>query len=269
MNWSEERYVRLYTRTTNDLLAFGPEGRHVWYELLRAADRAGVINTGGDLETMPELLRVTPEVWAVGWPRILKRGCARVTERDIVITNYIEANEAKQSDAQRQRESRARRVARGEPERSSESRNVTSEVTKRDSSVTSGHTRSRLVTPCRAVPDRAVPDHVGVGAKKRRRAPQVTMPTGWKPTPGAIAKASELGLDLEHEAEDFREWTASKGQVYADWDAAFLSHLRRAAKRRRAGPGNGAAPNGERFHAVRTMRDDTDPDEERKEFMRP
>lgn len=109
MDWSEERYVRVYTRDTADLLAFGWEGRLVWYELLRKADRCGVIEHGGDLDILPELLRVPPEIFRVGLERIVKRRSAQVTDRAIVIPNHVPANEAKQSDAHRQRESRARR----------------------------------------------------------------------------------------------------------------------------------------------------------------
>jgi hypothetical protein len=248
VNWSEERYVRLYTRTTNDLLAFGPEGRHVWYELLRAADRAGVIDTGGDLETMPELLRVTPEVWAAGWPRILKRGSARVTERAIVLVNYIEANEAKQSDAQRQRESRARRTERtAATEGTFSSRDVTSDVTPRDAGDTSGHTRSQSVTPCRAVPDRAVPCRAGESPAGKRRPsapPKVLMPDGWAPGASAIERARQLGLDLAAEEADFREWTGAQARRYADWDLAFLGHLRRRAADRPSRPAPRAAAGG-------------------------
>ena len=32
--------------------------------------------------------------------------------------------------------------------------------------------------------------------------------------------------------EEFKDWTAAKGQQYANWDRAFASHLRRQAKRK-------------------------------------
>ena len=38
MDWANERYVRLYTRTSADMIAVGWEGRLVWYELLRHVD---------------------------------------------------------------------------------------------------------------------------------------------------------------------------------------------------------------------------------------
>lgn len=149
MDWSNERYVRLYTRDSPDLMAIGWEGRLVLYELLRKVDRSGLIEA--DEETLPELLRVPREVFEAGWPRILKRKIVARGPSHFVTTNFVAAQEARQSDRQRQQESRLRRrdVAR------LESLSVTDrdgDVTKRDASVTDGHTVSQHVTPCLAVP---------------------------------------------------------------------------------------------------------------------
>lgn len=110
MDWSEERYVRVYTRDTADLLIFGWEGRLVWYELLRKVDRAGVLEYGGgDIEVVAELLRIPHEVFKVGIAKIAKREAVQITETAIVIPNFIEAQEASMSGNARQRESRLRR----------------------------------------------------------------------------------------------------------------------------------------------------------------
>jgi len=61
---------------------------------------------------------------------------------------------------------------------------------------------------------------------KKRAGP---MPDGWEPNTAAADRATTVGLRLDAEAADFREWTASKGSAYVDWDAAFMSHLRRRA----------------------------------------
>lgn len=124
MNWSDERYVRLYTRWTADRLAIGPEGRLVWYELLQAADRSGIVDNGGDLDVLAELLRVPREMFEVGWRRIVARGMVVVGPTSVVIPNYIDANETPRSDAQRQREARARRRDRTRSDADA-SRNVT------------------------------------------------------------------------------------------------------------------------------------------------
>ncbi len=57
------------------------------------------------------------------------------------------------------------------------------------------------------------------------------MPPDWKPAKAAQAKAVELGLDPDAEEADFRDWTAAKRMLYADWDAGFRSHLTGQARR--------------------------------------
>ncbi len=109
MNWSDERYVRVYTRDTSDLLSVGWEGRLVLYELLRKVDRAGVLDTGGDLDVVPELLRVPPEIVRMGLERLVKRGVVEVGERAILVPQFIEAQESCMSPTARQQESRLRR----------------------------------------------------------------------------------------------------------------------------------------------------------------
>jgi hypothetical protein len=65
---------------------------------------------------------------------------------------------------------------------------------------------------------------------KRKRA-KGPMPPDWKPSGLAWKRAAKANLDVADEEGEFREWTSAGGYTYADWDAAFLSHLRRQAKR--------------------------------------
>lgn len=53
------------------------------------------------------------------------------------------------------------------------------------------------------------------------------LPPSWSPDETGRARAAELGLDLEREAADFRDWTLAKNQLYTNWDAAFRAHLNR------------------------------------------
>jgi len=153
MDWSNERYVRVFTRDTADLMAVGWQGRLVWYELLRRADRSGVIDTGDDLDALPELLRVPPEVFVVGFPKLVRRRCVTICDGYVVVPNFVEAQEANQSGAQRKRDSRERR--RTQALRGDLSRSVTYTVTVCDGSVTRGHTQGHEVTPSLAVPSLA------------------------------------------------------------------------------------------------------------------
>lgn len=187
MDWSNERYVRLYVRDTHDLIACGWEGRFVLYELLRKVDRAGVLDHGGDIDVLPELLRIPADVFERGLAKLKRRKVVRLTATAIVIPNYLEAQEAPQSDAQRMRESRARRREYALHEDVPEVRQMVLGVTERNGSVASGHS-----VPSRAVPSRTdldlppTPSHPGPDA--RAHDPRV-------PDPGPAAGGGGGGVD--------------------------------------------------------------------------
>jgi len=192
VDWSEERYVRVYTRDTADLLAFGWQGRAVWWELLRKADRAGVIDTDCDAAVLAELLRMPLDVVEAGIERIEARRCITRTQRAITIQNFTAAQEAPKSDRLRAAESRERRRAEAMHGSHGASPGVTdchADVTNRDDSSRS----VRNVTPYRTVPDRAVPRTLEVadsesappvaiepGEPKPPRAPSLIPERAWK-----------------------------------------------------------------------------------------
>lgn len=64
------------------------------------------------------------------------------------------------------------------------------------------------------------------GKAKRKRA----LPPDWKPNEGHHAQAKRDGLNVELEAEQFRDHHTAKGSVMLDWDAAFRTWLRNAVK---------------------------------------
>lgn len=161
MDWANESYVRLYCRDTSDLLAVGWEGRALFFELLRKADRAGVIDA--DRDVLAELVRMPHEVVERVLPRLIKRGCIEAHEGYFAIPNFDEAQSATKSDRQRQRELRERRKSAASlghlKSRASNSttENVTDEslsvttpsraVGEVDENVTAGHELSRARTP--------------------------------------------------------------------------------------------------------------------------
>ena len=63
-------------------------------------------------------------------------------------------------------------------------------------------------------------------AEPRPKARAVVMPDGWTPSP---AKASE-GVDSVAEFAQFRDHHAARASRFVDWDAAFRTWLRNAAK---------------------------------------
>jgi hypothetical protein len=135
MDWSDERYVRVYTRDTPTMKLLRWEGRMVLFELLRKVDRAGVMDFGdeGPVEAISAVTDIPLEHVTVGLQRLLDRGCVVVKDGSIVVSKFLEAQESPQSDKHRQRESRAKR-------RDLARHGVTirdmDDVTKRDTSVT-------------------------------------------------------------------------------------------------------------------------------------
>lgn len=61
-------------------------------------------------------------------------------------------------------------------------------------------------------------------AKTRKRA--VPLPADWKPNPTHARIALERGIDLEAQAEKFRDYARAHGKTYRDWDAGFRNWLR-------------------------------------------
>src|SRR6266446_6500203 len=154
MRWEDERYVRLYTRDTLTTRLLGWEGRSVLWELMRKVDRAGVVPIN-NLEPPAALAMLTglPEnLCGLAWEK-LREGDggtgtlllrAEPVPRALILPNFLEAQEAVQSDKARAQKSREMARARRDTPAASRS-------------VTDRHAQSRAVTPSRAVPTRTEP----------------------------------------------------------------------------------------------------------------
>lgn len=149
MDWSDERYVRVYTRDTADFLALSFEAQGLLGLIIRKLDRAGVLELGRHGKRGVAIAIGHPARWdaiAPALEELLLDGCIVMDGTRLVMLNFIEAQEAVQSDRLRQAASRARRR---------ELSNV--DVTIRDEKsrdVTDGHAKShesRNVTPNLAV----------------------------------------------------------------------------------------------------------------------
>lgn len=77
-----------------------------------------------------------------------------------------------------------------------------------------------------------VVEPVEVKPKKARKS---SLPADWKPNETALAKACELGVDVSHEADCFRDHHVSRATLLADWNAAFRNWLRNAKRFSRGG----------------------------------
>lgn len=60
-----------------------------------------------------------------------------------------------------------------------------------------------------------------------RRSPSRPLPESWTPSPSHIEKCSAERIDLDHEAEKFRNNALAKDMRYANWDRAFTNWLSR------------------------------------------
>ena len=63
-------------------------------------------------------------------------------------------------------------------------------------------------------------------ARAKRRS---ALPAAWEPTPAHAAKASELRIPIDPQAEKFRAHALATGRLMADWNAAFTTWLLKAA----------------------------------------
>jgi uncharacterized protein YdaU (DUF1376 family) len=72
-----------------------------------------------------------------------------------------------------------------------------------------------------------------IGSAKKRRNPEVEIPEGWVPNDSNIADAFKRGfsqMEIEHEADKFRNHHLSKQSRYRDWNAAWRTWLANARK---------------------------------------
>lgn len=184
MRWEDERYVRVYTRNTGEWLALSWEARALFVFLLRVADRAGLVHTGkAGIRGLAGLAGMPADVVERVAPELLADGCLRASEGGYIIPNFIAAQEAKASDAQRKRDQRERDRDKAIASGSSGSRagmdaeagmrsqhSVTQDSHAMASqAVTPSHAGE--VTPSLAMPNRAVPDTASQGSADAGQQP--------------------------------------------------------------------------------------------------
>lgn len=161
MRWGDERYVRVYTRDTASWLLGPWQARALLPLIMRKLDRAGVLDLGDDgAEAIAVVAHVPVEIVEVGLSWWLQRGTLKLVGGKLTMPNFLDAQEASASDAQRMRESRARARAKAIAEvegivTSSSETNDT--VTKTNGTVTNGYNQSLCAVPSRTVPSRTEP----------------------------------------------------------------------------------------------------------------
>jgi hypothetical protein len=225
MNWSDERYVRLFTRDTVTWLRWSFETRAVFSLLLRKVDRSGVLETGrGDKAEALALTLMAPiETCRKALSELTACGTVALGDASLVIPRFIEAQECRMSDAARQKESREKRAV-----AKLQNHNDACHTPSHD--VTAGHAVSHAVTP--AVPSRAVPPVPSVPSQPKEtttlveQAPLVSVPPTPRPTrvkPMAI-KTDDL---TDEEWNVFQHWRTECRHPQALLDPKRLSLIRR------------------------------------------
>ncbi len=114
MNWSDEHYVKLYTRPTLTWRSWGWEARTTFLHLVKSVDHSGFIETG-KMEPVDALvlqLDLPAAVVRPGLAELVASGTVELVDRAVLVTKFVEAQEAKKSEAQKKRDFRERTVAR-------------------------------------------------------------------------------------------------------------------------------------------------------------
>lgn len=108
MEWTNERYVRLYTRDTDDWLVLSWQAKALFPLILRKVDRSGFLSTKRGPVGIAAQTGVPIDVVTIGLLDLLRDGSVTECDGGYLLPNYIDAQEAPQSDAQRQKEHRER-----------------------------------------------------------------------------------------------------------------------------------------------------------------
>jgi len=72
-----------------------------------------------------------------------------------------------------------------------------------------------------------------IGSAKKRRKPEIEIPEDWVPNDRNVSDATDRGfsqMEIDHEADRFRNHHLSKQSRFRDWDAAWRTWLGNARK---------------------------------------
>lgn len=111
MDWSNEEYVKVYRRETDDDLILTWQARALWAAMLVKFDRAGLLETRRGVRGLAALVRIPLDVVQAVLPELLEDGRVQEVPLGYFSPNFLAAQEASKSDKLRQRDSRARRAA--------------------------------------------------------------------------------------------------------------------------------------------------------------
>lgn len=217
MDFSDEPYVRKYTRKTVTNRLLGWEGRAVLDAMLGEFDPAGIFEIRGDAaRCIVAVTEIPLEVVKVALQRLIETETWVVTARSITWPTYEEAQNCMRSDRIRKRESRRARSAQSVTGADATGRAVTN--------VTSGHAESREVTLPPSAPSHPSPLPV-LPVRDPERAHEVTEV---RPVPGlhrvvgAGGVARVYSLPTEEPPKEYLDEAVMRGvdplQARSTWE---------------------------------------------------
>lgn len=219
MNWSDERYVKLFTRRTATTTLWPWQSRALFPWLMTAASGAGVVDTGkhGKAAALSAITLLPLEVVEPGLAALIEDGTVEHLQRGILLVNFLEAQESRATDKARKRAQRER------------DRDQAREVV--ETPVTRGHTESHGVTPSLAQPSSAQPSLAQVAGADAPLTPidDSTYPPIAKPFAQRRrtkrAPKAEKPADPRHAPLVDQLVVASPGYGFAARDARAVSDL--------------------------------------------
>lgn len=150
------------------------------------------------------------------------------TETGFKVTDYLDYQEAKKDVLARQEHGRKMARARWSKKNDAKS-NAVSNAQSITTSNALGNATSNALRNADKDKDKDIKEKIykkenQPPTKTRKRA--VPLPADWKPNPTHARIALERGIDLEAQAEKFRDYARAHGKAYRDWDAGFRNWLR-------------------------------------------
>ena len=228
MNWSKERYVRVYTRNTPSWNIAPWEARCFLLNLLRELDREGRIDLGVDgIHALAATLRAPLEAVEGPLKYWLERGTITLHDNILAMPHFVAAQEAAASGALRQQKY------------SEKIKNSDAAVTYTDAELTA--VTPSLAVPSLAVPSLAVPNLTNTTTSllleptapepkkaKGPRKPKVQKPEK-TPCPGSIAPdidqwCKDHGIPTQSEeprVTKFLDTKRGSGWLSVDWAAEW------------------------------------------------
>ena len=109
MNWSDERYVKLYVRPTATYRLWPWQTKAIFPWLLARCDGSGLIDVGRHgIQGVAALVEMPLEVVEAGMKTLVEDGTVEAVPRGFLVPKFIEAQEATKTERAKKRDQRER-----------------------------------------------------------------------------------------------------------------------------------------------------------------